>query len=289
MRRRKLSLAIGCGSGLLVLTTSARADEDFNPAPDAARHPDLTYAVRGGVPLKLDLFTPAGPGPWPTVLWFHGGAWMFGDRTGWPHMMFLLAHGYAVANVDYRLSQAAPFPAQLDDCQAALDFLCGHAAQYGLDPARMAATGESAGGHLAALLGLTRGPATAAAAGRVRAVVDLFGPTDLPALAARSPELTKAVHQLLGGTPADRPDLYRAASPLDRVSAGDPPFLVLHGDRDAVVPIAQSERFVAALRAAHVPVRFEVVAGAGHAQPAFWAPAYRKVILDFLDHAVSAH
>ena len=260
-----------------------RADETAIP-PEAIAYRDITYAAPAGVALKLDLFTPPGNGPWPTVLWFHGGAWKMGSRSGWPHMMFLLRQGYAVANVDYRLTPTAPYPAQLDDCVAALDYLAQHAEAYKLDASKFAATGESAGGHLAALLGLARGPASRASGpGRVHAVVDLFGPTDLPGLAELGPQWADVLAQFAGGDLAAHSDVLKSASPIDQVTPGAPPFLIFHGDQDPLVPIAQSRQLVARLKQAGDRVEFIPVPGAGHATQQFWTEAYQQKMIVFLN------
>ena len=265
---------------LFALATQATADDTSAP-PEAVAHRDIVYATPAGTPLKLDLFTPPGHGPWPTVLWFHGGAWKMGDRISWPHMMFLLRRGYAVANVDYRLTGVAPYPAQMDDCTAALDFLRSHASDYGLD-GRFAATGESAGGHLATMLGMTCGP------GRVQAVIDMFGPTDLVGLAKLGDRWTQVMEAFAGGDLATHMDVLHAASPIDHVHPHMPPMLIFHGDKDPLVPIDQSRRFVDLLHKAGDPVEFITVEGAGHASPEFWTDAYRDRMAAFLDRKVKS-
>lgn len=243
-----------------------------------ATYPNLTVAqIPGYRPLHLDLHVPAGQvaqgqgpsdqgtgdGPWPVVFWVHGGGWRSGSRLWLPESIApfglhdrLLRRGYAVADVDYRLSAEAPFPAQLDDVWAAIAWIRGHAAEFGLDPGRFAALGESAGAHLAMLAGL-RGEGDTA----LQAVVDWYGPADLLDFRwlAGSPEA-----QLLGAQPRDLPAAAAEASPVRHVRAGAPPFLCVHGTDDAVVPLAQSEKFVAALRAQGVRGDLVPVPGADH-------------------------
>ena len=266
-------------------------DDPDNPSvpADAIAHRDLAYvAATADRNRTLDLFVPPGDGPFPLVLWIHGGAWQFGSKSTYCHMNFLPRHGFAVANLEYRFAPTFHFPAQLNDVTAALDFLTTHADDYHLDPARIAATGESAGGHLASLLGQQRSskrPATPAAPGRIRAVIDCFGPSDLTALSAppgASPEIMLIITQLLGGPPDQLPALARAASPLFQAEFDAPPFLILHGTADPLVPISQSERLTAALRRAHVSVEFIPIQGAKHAGPQFWQPAMREKMLSFL-------
>jgi endoglucanase len=264
------------------------ADETAIP-DDAIAHLDLVYARRGERDMKLDLFTPPGAGPFPLVIWIHGGAWYMGSKATYTHMMFLLRHGFAVANIEYRFSQVAPFPAQIDDCESALDFLTAQAATYHLDPDRIAATGESAGGHLASLLGMDRSarratPRPDSLRGRIRAVFDLAGPSDLADfdLHTKDAGIHHALEQLLGGPPDQRTELAREASPIAHVSGDDPPFLIFHGTADPVVPFSQSQHLADALKRAGVDVELVPIPNGGHGGPAFWVAAKQEKILAFL-------
>src|SRR5512132_3660165 len=189
----------------------------------------------------------------------------------------MLEQGYAIASLNYRLSQHARFPAQIEDCKAAVRWLRTHADTYGLDPSRFASWGESAGGHLAAMLG-TAGHERSFEVGEhlehsshVQAVLDFFGPTDVLQMDAHPlPEGT--VHdaadspesQLVGGPIQERPTEVARANPVTYVTPEAPPFLIVHGDRDPLVPYGQSLLLVDALRAAGVPATFYTVVGAGH-------------------------
>lgn len=237
---------------------------------------DLAYVDDGDPRHRLDLYLPKDGGVRPLIVSIHGGAFRMGSKAdGVPRD--LLAEGYAVASINYRLSQQAVFPAQLEDCKAAVRWLRAHAAEHRLDPKRFAAMGSSAGGHLAALLGTT-GDVTGFDVGAhldqssaVQAVVDYFGPTDFLRMdaqrlpggmvhdAADSPE-----SQLVGGPIQEHPDRVARANPITYVSASDPPFLICHGDRDPLVPHGQSVLLEAALKAAGVPVVFHTVTGGGH-------------------------
>lgn len=228
-------------------------------------HPNCVVSVVPGFrPLHLDLHVPAGSGPFPVVLWVHGGGWLYGSRLWTPETITpfglhdrLVGRGYAVADVDYRLSLEAPYPAQLTDVQAAVRWLRHFADRLRLDPDRFATLGESAGGHLAAMAGLAGTGETA-----VQAVVNWYGVSDLD-LGKRDEAFTpEAV--LLGGPVADQVEFARWASPLHRVHPGAPPFLNMHGTADQVVPFSQSERLTEALRAVGVRCDLYPVPGADH-------------------------
>jgi acetyl esterase/lipase len=226
----------------------------------------LVSEILGYRPLHLDLRVPPGAGPFPVVVWIHGGAWWAGTRLRLPETIAavgfhdrLLRRGYAVADVDYRLSREAIFPAQLYDVKAAIRWLRDYAAELRLDPDRFAAWGESAGGHLAALAGLTGDPGDG-----VQAVVDWYGVAGLiDDPPAALPEGAPGVW-LLGGQPAERPALAAKASPVNQVHPGAPPFLCMHGTADQTVPYRHSEVLTEALRAQGVRCDLHPVDGADH-------------------------
>jgi acetyl esterase/lipase len=246
------------------------------PSPHTTVHRDLPYVTDGHFRQKLDLYLPDAAAPVPLILWIHGGAFRMGDKGGHVPLEYVEA-GYAAASINYRLSQHAIFPAQIEDCKAAVRWLRAHAAQYGLDPTRFAAWGPSAGGHLAAMLGVTGHVQTFEVgehldqSSRVQAVVDYFGPTDFLQMdahrvpggmvhdAPNSPE-----SELVGGPIQERPEAVALANPITFARSDAPPFLIVHGEVDPLVPHHQSELLVAALEAAQVPVTFYTVAGAGH-------------------------
>jgi acetyl esterase/lipase len=214
---------------------------------------DLEYARVGDRPLLLDLHRPPeADKPLPVVVWIHGGGWRAGSKDRCP-ARFLVEHGFAVASVNYRLTQQAIFPAQIHDCKAAIRWLRANAKRYGLDPKRIGAWGSSAGGHLAALLGTSGGVAELEGelgnpdhSSRVQAVVDFCGPADFLAWKVkRSPEWA-----LFGGTIEEKKKLARSASPVAHASADDPPFFIVHGRKDRTVPVRQAELLDAALRKA---------------------------------------
>lgn len=259
---------------------------------------DLEYARVDGKSLRLDLYLPPREegGRLPVVVWIHGGGWLGGDKSGTPAPE-VLGNRYAVASITYRLSWEATFPAQIHDGKAAVRWLRAHADRYGLDPERIGVWGASAGGHLAALLGTSGGVAELEGAvgghldqeSRVQAVCVFFGPTDL--LAALEPgawpsqaSSTSPVALLLGGPVVEQADLARLASPVAHVSADDPPFLLVHGDRDATVPVDQSERLHRALTSAGVSSTLYIVRGAGHGIGSVRRdPAVDELVRQFFD------
>ncbi len=256
-------------------------------ADGARRFSGVTYAALGGYrPLQLDVLVPPGESPAPLVIWIHGGAWMLGDRrylpeTLRPDQIFdeLLDAGLAVATIDYRHAAEAPFPAQLHDAKAAVRYLRAHADVLGIETGRIGIWGESAGGHLAALVALTSGDAELEGAvgvvgpsSSVDVVVDWYGVADLttmprmtppPEVAAMLPPelLIPPEDVLLAGLSESG---RRAASPITHVTPGSPPFLLVHGTADGLVPYSQSQTLADALSAAGVPARLVPVDGAGH-------------------------
>jgi acetyl esterase/lipase len=229
----------------------------------------VVYTTRGGVPQRLDVYLPAGAPPaggWPVVLAIHGGGWRrFSKEQYGPKVAAaMVPAGFAVVAPNYTLAnqRAASWPLNADQLRDAVRWVARAAGTYGLDPSRIAAMGESAGGHLAAVLGTD--PRTAPGGPRVRAVVSFFGPTDLEALALDSPTARPAVRGLLGIDPAADPRLARAASPVALASRGDAPALLIHGMADGLVPPEQSEALAAALGRVGVEARVILVPGATH-------------------------
>jgi acetyl esterase/lipase len=266
---------------LLLLASSSLA---LAQAPPPAPLPqgtkvleDLAYVEGGHERQKLDLYLPPAGSRWPLVVAIHGGAFRMGSKENEPAGAFV-ARGFAVAAINYRLSQHAAFPAQIEDAKAAVRWLRASAARYGYDPDRIASYGSSAGGHLAAMLGTTGDVkafdvgANLGVSSRVQAVVDFFGPTDFRQMDAHRLSPQAMVHdtpdspesQLVGGPIRDNPEKVARANPITYVSKDDPPFLIIHGDADLLVPHHQSELLEAALRKAGVPVRLVTIEGGPH-------------------------
>ena len=259
---------------------------------------DIEYARVGEKVLLLDLYLPQRAEPTPRlIVWIHGGGWRGGSKERATYS-WLAQAGYAVASINYRLSGVAKFPAQIHDCKGAVRWLRANAQAYGYDASRVGVAGSSAGGHLVALLGTSAGvPELEGGTGgnldqssRVQAVVDLFGPADLATMpVADNPKRKKdAVSQLLGGHPSDKPDLARLASPVAYITPDDAPFLILHGARDQLVPLKQSELLDEKLDAAGVESDLRVLERAGHGGRGFNASRLRTEVLRFFDRHVNA-
>ncbi|MBX7122794.1 MAG: alpha/beta hydrolase fold domain-containing protein [Opitutaceae bacterium] len=263
---------------------------------------DLVYVTNGHARQKLDLYLPEKVGsPTPVIVWIHGGGWVSGDKkeNGAPGSVSHTTRGFAVASINYRLSGDAIFPAQIEDCKAAIRWLRAHAKEYNLDPRYIGVAGASAGGHLAALLGAT-GHVKNFDVGEnldqssaVQAVNDLFGPTDLLQMDAHALSGSRLVHdaasspesRLVGGPIQEKPYRDRAgrANPIPYLTKSASPYLIIHGDQDPLVPHHQSELLFAALKQHGVPVRFHTIKGAGHGQ-GFGGKEISEMIAAFFDH-----
>jgi acetyl esterase/lipase len=263
------------------------------PAPSFRVLRDLPYVPDAAPRQRLDLYLPHPSGPArPLIAFIHGGAWRGGSKDGSPAER-LLPLGYAVASIEYRFSQDATYPAQIEDCKAAIRWLRAHAKEYGIDPRHIGVWGASAGGHLAALLGVTGQDkefdtgANLDQSSAVQCVVDFFGPTDfLHYGVAPNPRLDgpdSAVAQLLGGPVATHHAEARQASSVYFVTKAAAPFLILHGDHDLLVPLQQSQELQADLQKVGVESTLQVVPGAGHGGAGFNTLENQKLIVDFLD------
>ncbi len=248
--------------------------------PRGVRHArGVEYAREGGRALHLDVYLPAGPParePRPAIVQVHGGGWIAGTRSeqGIPLLNHLATSGWVGFNIDYRLSPRATFPDHVVDVKRAIAWVREHAPEYGADPEFICITGGSAGGHLCALAALTPAdtslqPGFEDADTSVRAAVPFHGVYDLTdAEGIYYPELREWVleRHVLKARLADDPDRFRSASPVYRVHPGAPPFLVIHGERDSLVPVADARRFAAELRAvSESPALYVELAGAEHA------------------------
>jgi len=263
---------------------------------DAAIQRDLIYKRINGRALGLDLYSPSRPsGPLPVIIWLHPGGWSKGRKEGHSPAVTLVDDGYAVASVDYRLTGVAPFPAQIEDCKAAVRWLRANASKYNLDPDRIGVWGFSSGAHLAALLGTSGGVSELEGNGdnisyssRVQAVCVVSGPGDLlqqyrEALAApakMNPKVKPALEALIGGPLELNKAKAMAASPISYISKDDPPFLIIQGENDITVPVSVTKSFFAALKAAGVDATLEIATGRGHG---VGGPKFQPMIKTFFD------
>jgi acetyl esterase/lipase len=278
---------------VLLLTSSSFAQQRPQArVPDGTKvHRDLEYVKGGHQRHRLDLYIPEKANrPLPVIVWVHGGAWLAGSKQGAGPALPYVAKGFAVASINYRLSQHAKFPAQIEDCKAAIRWLRANARTYNLDKDHIGVWGASAGGHLVALLGTTGGvnelegpDGPLDESSSVQAVVDWFGPTDFTAMGGTHDQPGSPEAQLLGGAVQSNKEKAARANPITYITKEDPPFLIFHGDKDSTVPFNQSELLAAALKKAGVDVTFQPVKGAGHGGPAFSSEENRKLIEAFFD------
>lgn len=270
----------------------------FAPSTSPAVEPttaDIEYAKVGQHRLSLDLYQPRNTEqPSPLIIWVHGGAWRSGSKADVP-VAQLVGEGFAIASVDYRLSPVAEFPAQVHDIKAAIRFLRAHAAEYKLDPSRFAVAGSSAGGHLAALVGVTSGDeALEGTVGEflpessdVQAIASFYGASNLQTILSQSTPhglrvRVPALQLLLGGQPEEKPALAQLASPVVHVDADDPPLLLIHGDQDPQMPLAQSHELRAAYEQYDLPVQLQIVEGGVHGGAGFYEQPMIRLVARFL-------
>jgi acetyl esterase/lipase len=283
-KRQQVRFRIGRNASLAIMILAvALCDITAQPArlrgppvkiADAAIDRDLVYKRINGRALTLDLYRPRNAsGPSPVIVWIHAGGWRHGRKEQHIPVLRFVSDGYAVTSIELRPSGETPFPAQIEDCKAAVRWLRANAAKYNLNPDRIGAAGHSGGGHLAALLGTSGGVQELEGSGdnmsyssRVQAVCDVSGPSDLlrlyrdasdPSTRTRRKDISD-IDGLLGGPAEQNKAKAIAASPITYVSNDDPPFLIIHGQNDHSVPASQGELLAAALKAAGVETILEV-------------------------------
>lgn len=291
---RGLVAALLCLPMLAVQPAHAQeAREDYQV------HKDIVYGQVDGRALLVDLYIPNDTPEPPLLVWVHGGAWRSGSKSS-VGPLGLASAGFAIASVDFRPSGEAPFPGQIHEIKAAIRFLRAEASTYGYDAGRIAIGGNSSGGHLAALVGVTNGHAALEGevgdhldqSSSVQAIVDYYGPTNLASILSQSTLHGLSVRQpalelLLGGQPDAVPELAELASVVTHVDATDPPLLILHGDQDPQVPINQSHELHGAYKELGLTVHFEVIHGAAHGGPAFYDAERNELARRFLEKALS--
>jgi acetyl esterase/lipase len=242
----------------------------------------------------LDIYLPANAkGKLPLVILIHGGGWLSNDKYADIGYMkktvaAIISSGVAIASIDYRFSTQAVFPAQIQDCNRAVSFLYDNADKYGFDKKRFAVMGFSAGGHLASLVGLAKNndikaffmPGTSKSFS-LKAVVDFYGPAELVLFPGSNDEKSPE-SLLIGAAPLDRPDLAKAASPVTYVDKNDPPFLIIHGEKDELVSTKQSQLLSSWLRVVGVPNELVIIKDAPHFGVMFDTDEVRNKVMDFL-------
>ncbi len=277
---------------------------------------DIEYARVGSISLRLDLYVPANAKLPPLVVWIHGGAWRSGSKTK-PSVLPLTERGFALASVDYRLSPVAQFPAQVHDIKAAIRYLRATAKEHGISTERIAITGGSAGGHLAALVGVTNGVnelegeigGHRSQSSDAQAIVVFYGASNLTTILSQStphglnvrvPALelllegnldetkVKAIIDGFGRGVVPRPHKLAAlASPVFHIDAKDPPLLWFHGDQDPQMPINQAHEMIGAYKKCGLSATLEPVYGGGHGGKLFFTPDQMGQVADFLESASS--
>lgn len=285
------SLFGGCGTSTLTPT-----------------YKDIAYASTSSTQ-KLDLYLPPGDGPFPVVINIHGGGFKLGDKSMVDQVLgkSLLNEGYAIASIDYRLSGEAQFPAAVLDAKAAVRFLRANAAQYKLNPDKIAAFGQSAGGNLASMLGTTGDVAefddpnlgNTGASSRVQAVINWFGPNDFGQMDVQAKtqgcSASDQAHNkadsfeslYLGAAVPTVPELVKQANPITYISQDDPPFLIQKGDQDCTVPVENTKMLADALQAAGLDVQYDLLKGVGHGDgwftTVFQSEGNIQTVLNFLN------
>ena len=256
--------------------------------PEVTRRREVVFGRAGGRDLRCDVVAPRRDGEnRPALVYVHGGGWVLGfrERQGLPLMHELAARGWVCVNIDYRLSPWATFPEHLEDVKRAIAWVREHADDLGVDPGFVAVAGNSAGAHLAALAALTPDrpelqPGFEDADTRLQACVSMYGVYDFTNRAGHhAPDMMSFLaRNVMKATIEDDPARYRLASPMDQVTADAPPFLVIHGDRDTLTPLAEARAFAAALReVSQAPVADVCVPGAEHAFDTF--PSTRTALV----------
>jgi len=286
MSQRLFPALVVCSLSIL----PSRADD--SAAPRVIR--DIEYARVGEHLLKIDLHLPSGQPRSPLIAWVHGGAWRSGSKSSMP-LGKLGADGYAIASIDYRLSTEAKFPAQVHDIKAAIRFLRERGSEWKLPTKKMVIAGDSAGAHLAALVGVSNGNRELEGSvggdlkqgSEVQGILSFYGAANLTTILQQSTPhglsvRVPALQLLLGDLPTNAPALARLASPVFHVDAGDPPLLLLHGDQDPQMPINQSLELLGAYEQVRAPVQFEVVHGAMHGGPMFYDQDRLELVRRFL-------
>jgi len=254
---------------ILLFSSCAPKDPSFDRSKLGTAEHDVTYCTINELPQKMDVYYPSADGPWPAVLYVHGGSWYQGDKADGENWSRLNENGYLVVPVNYRLGDyQTKFPAMIEDVKCAVRYLRAHSAEYNIDPDRIAALGVSAGGHLVALLGTADESAGwdvgeyLDQSSEVQAVIDISGISDFTSNipSGLNTPIFYAFGHLAG---KDTPENI-AVSPITYISTNDPPFLIIHGDRDGVVPVEQAKILHNKLTEESIASKLVIVEGGDH-------------------------
>jgi acetyl esterase/lipase len=257
--------------------------------PNVKRVRDIVYTRVGGLNLKLDVYHHVSrPSGCPVLMQIHGGAWILGSKNeqGLPLMRHLAQRGWVCVSVDYRLSPHATFPDHLIDLKRAIAWIQEHIGEYGGDAKHLVVTGGSAGGHLCSLVALTANdpryqPGFEGIDTSVLACVSFYGVYDFTnrfGIRRDDGLATLLEERVMKASLAEAPEAYEAASPMSRIHADAPPFMVIHGTNDTLVPVEEARRFCQLLRErTGGPVVYAEIAGAQHAFEIF--PSLRTTIV----------
>jgi acetyl esterase/lipase len=298
----KVTSIVFCLVALCVTPSAAQGEPELY-SPGILIERDIAYIPDGDEAQRLDLYLPETPAasPLPLVVHVHGGGWMGGSKFPC-QFANMVDRGYAVASVEYRFSQQAVFPAQIQDCQAAIRWLRANSQRYNIDSDHVGVVGGSAGGHLSALVGAAGGKQAFAPIGgneeqsdAVQCVCDIFGPANFTTVIQQAADDKNVRNiftfnspddpysRLIGASLEGNREKTDAVSPVHYISKDSPPMLILHGTHDALVPYAQSVELAEALNAHGVPVWLQTLPGSGHGGPAFENPAIVALMQSFFD------
>ena len=279
---------------LLVFSHNCVAQKTQPKLPDNIKvEKDIEFHIVDGISLKLDLYKPlTAKASLPVIVWVHGGGWQKGSKDRCP-ITWLCDHGFAVASVDYRLTDQAAWPSQLNDCRAAVAFLKTHQNRLGLNANRVGVSGSSAGGHLAAAMGTVDQTEAERSASGVVAVCDYYGPTDLLTMpnnvAKNKADEELAITpggKLVGGAVLKNEEVAKSASPFYQASRGDAPTLIIHGTTDLLVPLEQSQRFHKILLAKGCESTLHIVPDVGHSIKLYQTTEIHKLVAGFFKRHV---
>ncbi|MDA9764375.1 alpha/beta hydrolase [Opitutales bacterium] len=253
---------------------------------------NVEFAKVDDLSLKLDVYIPTEVEEPTLIVWVHGGAWRAGSKNN-PSILPIVAKGYALASIDYRLTPVAPFPANVHDIKAAIRYLRANAELYGYKKDGFVISGASAGGHLAALVGVSNGqPELEGKVGKhldvssdIAAIVDFYGASNLTTILNQSTPhglsvRIPALELLIGGHPDDLPKIAKLASPVFHLDENDPPLLLIHGDQDPQMPINQAHELHGVYKGKDLPVEFEVIYNSAHGGKAFYDEE-RMALVDY--------